>query len=144
MPRTAATGGSELRQCPADTQAKQHRPATTWSLPLPPQGSPEPSSHPPGQSDQYIGRFAEPEIAAPAPHIRRKNRQRLLQAHAPGPTRDGSNARIGSDLPLSTRSPMGRPRKSFTCLANMELTQIRVPKYLFAVSSRAATLTVSP
>lgn len=70
MPRTAATDGRFLRQCAAYTQVNQHRPAPTWSLPLSPERRPKAPSYPAGQLDQQVRRFAEPEIAAPTPHIR--------------------------------------------------------------------------
>ena len=50
----------------------------------------------------------------------------------------------GSLRPRSIRSPTGRPRKSCTFRASVPLTQMRVPSCLFASSSRAAILMVSP
>lgn len=56
----------------------------------------------------------------------------------------GSWARNGSLRPRRTRSPIGRPLNFFAPLATLSLTQIRVPSALFAASSLAAVLIVSP
>src|SRR5437867_4500110 len=69
MPGATAAGGSFLRECAAHAQLKQHRPAAALGFPVPPQRSPKSQSNPASQLDQQIGRFAEPKIAAPAPHI---------------------------------------------------------------------------
>src|SRR6266850_2845917 len=91
VPWTTAAGGSCLRQCAAYTRLKQHRPATALGFPLPPQRRPKSQSNPASQLDQQVRRFAEPEVAAPAPHIRSQHLHRPRQAHALGLLRDFSN-----------------------------------------------------
>src|SRR5204863_5517698 len=81
-PRPLRTTGRGGRQRTAHAQSKQHGATTTASLPLMPQHGPKPPTYPPGQLDQHIRGFAEPEIAPPAPQIRRQSRHRLLQALA--------------------------------------------------------------
>ena len=56
----------------------------------------------------------------------------------------GSKARSDSLLPLSKRSPTGRPWKSSNLSTSEALTHMRVPSCLLAASSRAAVLIVSP
>jgi hypothetical protein len=46
MPRTTTTGSRMVGQPPSYAQLNQHRPATAWSFPLPPQGSPKPQANP--------------------------------------------------------------------------------------------------
>src|SRR5256885_15777701 len=88
MPWTAAAGSSAVGQCAADTQLKQHRPASALGFPLPPQRRPKTQSNPASQMDQQVRRFAKSEIAAPAPHIGSENLHRLGQAPALGLPRD--------------------------------------------------------
>src|SRR5438093_2104464 len=84
MPGAAATGGSIARQDSTHTQLNQHCPAAALRFPLPPQRSPKAQPNPASQIDQHVRRFAESEIATPAPHIRSELRHRRLQAHAFG------------------------------------------------------------
>src|SRR5262249_6820640 len=68
--RTTATAASGItRQPRRHPQFHQRGSATAWGLPLPPQSSPKSQPDPAGKVDQHFGRFAEAEIAAPAPHI---------------------------------------------------------------------------
>src|SRR5207244_12216478 len=55
------------------------------------------------ESDQYLGRFAEAEIAAPASHVRGQLVHCRLDAHAVGPSRD---------LPDSSLEPFQRFRRN--------------------------------
>src|SRR5271165_7007513 len=64
---TAAVG--RIAQLPKDSQCDQCRPAATWCFPLTPPCSPQSQPDPARESDQHLGRFAEAEIATPAPHI---------------------------------------------------------------------------
>src|SRR6266487_4675410 len=84
MPRAMAAGSGIIRQSATYTQLKQHRPATALGFPLPPQRRPKAQPNPASQIDQHVRRFAESEIATPAPHIRSELRHRRLQAHAFG------------------------------------------------------------
>src|SRR5438045_9525461 len=69
MPWTVATGGGVIGQPATHTQLNQHCPAAALCSPLPPQRSPKATSNPASKVHQQIGRFAESEIATPAPHI---------------------------------------------------------------------------
>src|SRR5215203_6379703 len=66
----ATAAASHVTQLPRDSQCDQCRSATTWCFPLAPESGPESQPDPASESDQHLGRFAEAEIAAPAPHIR--------------------------------------------------------------------------
>ena len=63
-----------------------------------------------------------------------------IQFRLPPRYADGPTARWSTHM----RSPIGRPLKAGTRLAIASLTQMRVPRSLLAVCSRAAMLIVSP
>src|SRR5437870_11327253 len=92
MPRAMAAGSGIIRQSATYTQLKQHRPATALGFPLPPQRSPKAQPNPASQIDQQVRRFAESEVATPAPHIRSQLRYRRLQADTFGLPCDFPNA----------------------------------------------------
>src|SRR2546428_589748 len=91
MPWAVATGGGVIGQPATHTQLNQHCPAAALCSPLPPQRCPKATSNPARKVHQQIGRFAESEIATPAPHIRSELRHRRLQAHAFGLSGDFPN-----------------------------------------------------
>src|SRR6202171_5731989 len=68
------------------------RAAAPWGFPLAPQNGPQSQSDPASESDQHLGRFAEAEIAAPAPHIRSQLFHCRLDADALGPSRGISDS----------------------------------------------------
>src|SRR6266571_870511 len=136
MPWAAAAGGSCLRQCAADTQLEQHRPAAALGFPLPPQRRPKSQSNPASQLDQQVRRFAEPEVAPPAPHVGSENLHRLGQTSALGLLRDFSNPFLKAldslrrDRPPnhgtvgdteSKKLPLLRPRYRALLLVHLEL-----------------------
>src|SRR5215207_8751905 len=98
----ATAAASHVTQLPRDSQCDQRRSATTWCFPLAPESGPEPQPDPASESDQHLGRFAEAEIAAPAPHIRGQLFHCRLDADALGPSRD---------LPDSPLEPFQRFRR---------------------------------
>src|SRR5260370_39731777 len=136
MPWAAVADGSFRRQCAADTQLKQHCPAAALGFPLPPQRRPKSQSNPASQLDQQVRRFAEPEVAPPAPHVGSENLHRLGQAPALGLPRDFSNPILKAldslrcDRPPNHRTvgdtepeklPLLRPRYRALLLVHLEL-----------------------
>jgi hypothetical protein len=87
MPGATAAAG-RIAQLPRDSKRDECRSATPWCFPLTPQSGPQSQPDPASESDQHLGRFAEGEIAAPAPHIRGQLFHCRLDADAPGPSRD--------------------------------------------------------
>src|SRR5450432_885567 len=98
---TAATG--HVAQLPRDSERDKCRSPTPWCFPLAPEGSPQSQADPASESDQHLGRLAEAEIAAPAPHIRGQLFHYRLHAGALGPSRD---------LPDSLLEPFQRFRRN--------------------------------
>ena len=76
-----------LRNSP-NFQRDECRSATPRSFPLAPQGGPQSQPDPASESDQFLGRFAEAEIAAPAAHIGGQLFHSRLKADAFSPSRD--------------------------------------------------------
>src|SRR5262249_48689805 len=83
---------SITRQPRKHPQFDQCRPPTASSFPLPPQSSPKPQPDPACKVSQQHRRFAEAEIAAPAPHIGDQFLHRRLHADALCPSRDLPNS----------------------------------------------------
>src|SRR5271157_5342031 len=83
MPGSMAAAG-HIAQLPRDSQRDQCRPATPWCFPLAPESGPQSQPDPASESDQHLGRLAEAEIAAPAPHIRSQLFHYRLHAGALG------------------------------------------------------------
>src|SRR6266540_4951848 len=102
MPGTTAAAG-HIAQFPRDPQCDECRTTATWCFPLTPQGGPQSQPNPASESDQHVGRFAEAEIAAPAPHIRNQFFHCRLDADALGPSRD---------IPDSLLEPFQRFRRN--------------------------------
>jgi hypothetical protein len=73
-------------------QFEQRRPAPTRCFPLPPQSSTKPQPDPAREVSQHHRRFAEAEVAAPAPHIRNQLLQRRCYADALCSSRDLSDS----------------------------------------------------
>ena len=69
MPGSMAAAG-HVAQLSPDSQRDECRSPTPRCFPLTPEGSPQSQPDPASESDQYLGRLAKAEIAAPAPHIR--------------------------------------------------------------------------
>src|SRR5688572_10432789 len=69
-PSTSAAGSSSTRQFGRNAQLEQGVASTAWSLPLLPYGATKPTTYPAGELLQHAGRFAESEVAIPAPHER--------------------------------------------------------------------------
>src|SRR5271155_3464299 len=87
MPGSTAAAG-HVAQFPPDSQRDECRSPTPWCFPLAPEGSPQSQADPASESNQFLGRFAEAEIAAPATHIRGQLLHCRLDADALGPSRD--------------------------------------------------------
>src|SRR5258705_12507400 len=93
-------------------------------------------TNPASQLDQYVRRFAKPEVAAPAPHIRSQLGHHLVQARALGVSGDLSNPflkpfdslrrdlapnfRLGRETE-SEKFPLLRSRYRALCLVHLEL-----------------------
>src|SRR5713226_3057949 len=88
VPGSAAAAGHVGRQSRSHPQYQQCSPATANGFPLPPQSTTQSAPHPTGRGNQCLRRFAESEIAAPAPHIRSQFLHRRLHADAFGPSRN--------------------------------------------------------
>src|SRR5437016_741496 len=67
IPRAVSAGSRIAGQPGTDPQFEQCRSPTARCFPLPPQSSPESQPDPAGEVNQHFRRFAEAEIAAPAP-----------------------------------------------------------------------------
>src|ERR1017187_8957587 len=102
MPGSMAAAG-HVAQLPPDSQCDECRSPTPWCFPLAPEGSPQSQADPASESDQHLGRLAEAEIAAPAPHIRGQLFHYRLDADALGPSRD---------VPYSLLEPVQRFRRN--------------------------------
>jgi len=85
----ATTGRLEVRRrrerCSITRVIK--KPAMISGFPLAPQSGPQSQSDPASEGYQHLGRFAEAEIAAPAPHIGGQFFHCRLDADALGPSR---------------------------------------------------------
>src|SRR5258708_19947874 len=102
MPRaTTATG--HVGQFPRGCQRDECRSTTCWCFPLAPKSGPQSQADPTSEGDQHLGRFAEAEIAAPAPHILGQLLHCRLDADALGPPRD---------IPDSLLEPFQRFRRN--------------------------------
>ena len=88
MPGASTANRSVVCKSSFDAQTMQHRPATAWGLPLPPQRCPKTQSYPASQLDQQVRRFAESVIASPSPHIRSQRCHHLFHASTFGLPRD--------------------------------------------------------
>src|SRR6202521_2899767 len=102
MPGATVASG-HVTQLPQDSQCDECRSPTPWCFPLAPEGGPQSQADPASESDQFLGRFAKAEIAAPAPHIRGQLLHCRLDADALGPSRD---------LPDSLFEPLQRFRRN--------------------------------
>ena len=92
IPRTPAATG-RVPCCPRrDSQCDECRSPTPWSFPLAPEGGPQSQPDPASEGNQFLGRFAEAKIAAPATHIRGQLFHCRLDANALGPSRDLSDS----------------------------------------------------
>src|SRR5216684_1045937 len=87
---TAATG--HVAQFPRDSQRDECCSTTSWCFPLAPKSGPQSQADPTSEGDQYLRRFAEAEIAAPAPHILGQLLYCRLDADALGPSRSISDS----------------------------------------------------
>ena len=88
IPRTPAATG-RVTCCPRrNSQCDECRSPTPWSFPLAPEGGPQSQPDPASEGNQFLGRFAEAKIAAPATHIRGQLFHCRLDANALGPSRD--------------------------------------------------------
>ena len=70
MPGSMAAAG-HVAQLSPDSQRDERRSPTPWCFPLAPEGGPQSQADPASESNQFVGRFAEAEIAAPAPRFTR-------------------------------------------------------------------------
>src|SRR5262249_30824387 len=91
MPGAAAAAG-RVAQLPEDSECDECRSATPWSFPLAPKSGPQSQPDPASESNQFLGRFAEAKIAAPAAHIRGQLFHCRLDADALGSSRDISDS----------------------------------------------------
>src|ERR1700693_1852684 len=102
MPGSVAAAG-HVAQLPPDSQCDECRSPTPWCFRLAPEGSPQSQADPASESNQFLGRLAKAEIAAPSPHIRGQLFHCRLDADALGPSRD---------VPDSLLEPVQRFRRN--------------------------------
>src|SRR5215831_21399516 len=80
MPRTESAAGSIVGQTRIDPQREQRFQTTARCFPLPPHGCSKSQTDPASKGDQHSWRFAEAEVATPAPHIWSQFGYRLFDA----------------------------------------------------------------